>query len=123
MKFSEADGSNGLFISAYEPGLIRVGSTTYRSSVIVAPDRVLDDWRPVSVAGIDQGDLAPILSLEPEIVILGTGAIQSFPDPGVYAPTANAGVGLEVMDTGAACRTYNILVSEGRRVVAALIMI
>jgi len=123
MKFAEADSHNETIITAYEPGAVRVGGTIYRSSLIVAPDRVPDSWRPQSAEEIEPEDLTPVLSLEPQIVILGTGAVQHFPDPALYAPTANAGVGLEVMDTGAACRTYNILVSEGRRVVAALLMI
>jgi uncharacterized protein len=123
MKFSETDSPNGFLISAYEPGHIRVGGSSYRSSLIVAPDRVLDHWRPESVERLEPEDFAPVLSLEPEIIVLGTGAAQTFPDPAVYALAINRGVGLEIMDTGAACRTYNILMSEGRRVVAALIMI
>ncbi len=83
---------------------------------------MLDHWRPATVEHIEPDDFTPVLSLEPEIVILGTGPAQVFPEPAVYAPAINRGVGLEIMDTGAACRTYNILVSEGRRVVAALIM-
>lgn len=123
MKFLEPDQSNGFRIGAYAPGRIRVGRSSYRGSLIVAPDRVLDHWRPESVERIEPEDFMPILSLDPEIVILGTGAVQTFPAPAVYAPAIDRGVGLEIMDTGAACRTYNILLSEGRRVVAALIMI
>ncbi len=123
MKFIEPDISNGFLISTYEPGHIRVGGSSYRSSLIVAPNRVLDHWRPESAEHIEPADFTPVLALEPEIVILGTGSSQVFPDPAVYALAINRGVGLEIMDTGAACRTYNVLMSEDRRVVAALIML
>ena len=123
MKFSETQSIDGLLITAYERGRIRVGRSSYRNSLIVAPDQLLEQWRPERVELIEPGDLDPVLSLAPEIVVLGTGATQRFPDPAIYASAINAGVGFEVMDTGAACRTYNILMTEGRRVVAALIMI
>ena len=123
MKFAETHSTDGLIISAYQRGRIRVGGTSYHNSLIVAPEQVLEPWRPERAELIEPGDFSPVLSLEPEIVVLGTGSTQRFPDPAIYASAINAGVGLEVMDTGAACRTYNILMSEGRRVVAALIMI
>ena len=63
-----------------------------------------------------------MLSLEPEIVILGTGERQVFPEPSLFAAVAGRGVGLEVMDNGAACRTYNVLLAEGRRVALAIIL-
>jgi uncharacterized protein len=123
MKFTEAGGTAGLTIRAYEQGCIRVGDLDYKRSLIVTPERVLPDWPPQSIKAIRAEHLKPILALDPEIVVLGTGPAQAFPDPELSASVLGQRVGLEIMDTGAACRTYNILMSEGRRVVAALIML
>ena len=123
MKFAQDDSPAGPIIHAYEPGRIQVGETSYRHSLIVSPERVLEDWRPQAPDQLGAEDFEPVLALNPEIIVLGTGASQRFPDPTTYAAIMNRGVGLEIMDTGAACRTYNILMSESRRVVAALIMI
>ena len=123
MKFAQDDAPSGPIIHAYEPGRIQVGEIGYRRSLVISPDRVLDDWRPQTPEQLGAEDFEPILALSPEIIVLGTGASQRFPDPATYGAIMNRGVGLEIMDTGAACRTYNILMSENRRVVAALIMI
>ena len=123
MKFSEADAADGYLIRAYEKGRIQVGDRSYGTSLIIAPDRIICDWRPQSTDDLAAADFAPVLALEPEIILLGTGAEQVFPDPPAYKDVVARRVGLEIMDTGAACRTYNILMSEGRRVAAALMMI
>jgi len=123
MKFTEAGTSGGLLIRAYAPGRIQVGDTVYRSSLIVTPRQVLPDWPPASVAALNADHLATVSALTPEILLLGTGPTQVFPDPALYAALLTRRIGLEIMDTRAACRTYNILMAEDRWVVAALIMI
>lgn len=123
MKFSEADSRNGYLIQLYGPGRIVINGRDFHDSLIVAPDKLIPEWRPRSVAELRSEDFSPALGLEPQILILGTGATQVFPEAEVLAPAYRKGMGLEVMDTGAACRTYNILMSEGRRVAAALIML
>lgn len=123
MKFAQDTTSPSLPILAYAPGRVQVGEMSYRRSLVLCPERVLDDWRPQTPDQIEPRDFEPVLALNPEIVLLGTGASQHFSDPATYASVVNRSVGLEIMDTGAACRTYNILMSEGRRVAAALIMI
>jgi len=123
MKFSEADTSGGLLIKGYEQGRIRVGSTDYRASLIVAPDRVIDDWPPQTVDELRAEHFTPILALNPQVIVLGTGETHRFPDPACYVAAMEKGIGVEIMETGAACRTYNILMAEGRSVAAALIMI
>ena len=106
--------------TAYGAGYVMVNGERRDSSVVVLPDRV-EQW---TVKGFDQlsaEDFTYLKSLSVEIVLLGTGARQRFPHPLLTAALAQAGIGLEVMDTQAACRTYNILVAEERKVAAALL--
>ena len=86
------------------------------------PDRIVD-WGPHSAGGLALKDFLLIADLQPEVVVLGTGSRLQFPAPAATQPLIQARIGLEVMDTAAACRTYNILMGEGRRVAAALLMI
>lgn len=95
---------------------------TIRTNVIVFPDRLIRDWAPTSATDLSQQDLAPLLDERPEVLLLGTGSRLVWPQIEIQAAFATAGIGLEVMDTGAACRTYNILMADQRRVVAALIL-
>ena len=104
------------------PGWVRVGTEEYRENVTLTPDAVTPGFAPGGFDALTAQDFARLLEASPEIVLLGTGATQRFPRPAVVAPLMSARVGLEVMDTRAACRTFNILVAEGRSVVAALIV-
>lgn len=121
MRFSEALSSGGFSIRAYAPGLIQVGERRFEQSLVVMPHRLLEDWPPRRPQDLTPEHLDLVLELEPEIILLGTGASLVFPDPACQARAARLRVGVEVMDTGAACRTYNILMAEGRRVAAALL--
>jgi uncharacterized protein len=103
-------------------GWIKVGATEYRDNLVLTPDAVHPGFAPEGFDGLAEDDFGKLLDYHPEIVQLGTGATQRFPPPRKTAPLIVAQVGLEVMDTRAACRTYNILAAEGRRVVAALIV-
>ena len=92
------------------------------TSFVLAPDRLIEDW-PVSAVGLLTPELLrPILELEPEVVLLGTGDRQAFAPAITQAACLRAGVGFEVMNNGAAARTFNVLAGEGRRVVAAFIL-
>jgi uncharacterized protein len=104
------------------PGWVRVGTQEYRENLVLTPDAVSPGFAPQGFDALTDDDFARLLQTSPEIVLLGTGAAQRFPRPAVTAPLHRANVGLEVMDTRAACRTYNILVAEGRAVIAALIV-
>jgi uncharacterized protein len=115
-----ATGANR--IRSYAPGRIAVNQDVYTASLIVTPDRIIADWRPRSVAELTVADIEVVCGLEPEVVLLGTGARLTFPDPTVTRGLVTAQIGFEAMDTGAACRTFNVLMSEGRRVVAALLI-
>ena len=121
MKFHlQAPAAN--VVTGSGPGWVRIGADEYRNNVVVTADGVEPGFAPGGFEGLGPGDFAALLRTSPEIVLLGTGLAQRFPRPAVVAPLIDANVGLEVMDTRAACRTYNILVAEGRSVAAALIV-
>ena len=122
MKF-HLDAPGGLnLIRGYGPGQLRVGERTHTSSVILTATTIIEDWRPASVQDLTTADLEPVLGLAAEVVLLGTGAHQQFPDSAILRILYEQRIGVEIMDTSAACRTYNVLVSEGRSVAAALIV-
>ena len=110
------------FISAVAPGEIRVGNRTFRSSLIVGAREIIADWQVSTMDEIDERSITPILTMEPEIVLLGTGDSVRFPERRLLAGVLAQGIGLEVMDTAAACRTFNILAAEDRQAVAALLV-
>ena len=109
-------------VRGYTPGRLRIGEQEYARSVIVSAATLIADWRPQHIGELTAADLEPALALCPEVLLLGSGARQVFPPHGLLARLHAARVGIEVMDTGAACRTYNVLVGEGRAVAAALII-
>jgi uncharacterized protein len=116
----QAEGKNTF--TGYGPGYVEVNRARHTSSLVVSGTRLVTDWPASSVEALTADHLAAIVELQPEIVLLGTGATFTFPEPARLAPLHRLGVGVEVMDTPAACRTYNILLGEGRNVVAALIL-
>lgn len=109
-------------ISAVSPGEIRIGERIIRSSVIIGVRDINSEWPVAAMPDLDADAMETVLALEPEIIVLGTGRAMVFPSPDIYAQALSRGVGLEVMDTAAACRTFNILATEGRSVVAALVV-
>jgi uncharacterized protein len=116
----EATGKN--LFTGYGEGYVAVNGTRYTSSLVVSSERLIADWPAASIEALSADHLAAILELEPEVLLVGTGARFAFPNPAALAPIYQAGIGVEVMDTPAACRTYNILLGEGRDVVAALVL-
>lgn len=107
--------------TGYGPGYVAVNGQRHECSLIVLPDRLVLDWAATSFEALAAEHLAAVAAYSPEIVLLGTGATLRFPRPELTRPLAQAGIGLEVMDLHAACRTYNILAAESRRVAAALL--
>jgi uncharacterized protein len=101
----------------------RVNDRVLERSFALAPDRLVEDWQvPASAEALEPAHLQPLLELSPELIVLGTGARQTFPPPAVMAACLTRGIGIEVMDNAAAARTYNVLAGEGRRVVVALLI-
>jgi uncharacterized protein len=122
MKLTDETQRGTNVIRAYSETEIRIGEdVVVRNSCIVTADRV-QTWTPVRAEAISLTDLAPLFDLNPEIIVLGTGTMQRFPETSVLGAVLARGIGIEVMTTGAACRTYNILVSEDRKVAAALLL-
>ena len=119
----ENAGRDTKVIRAYAPGRINVSDVLLTRSFIVAPDKLVEDWPPQRFEELSAEHLKAALALEPEILIIGTGEKQRFLPGELMASLSREGIGLEVMDTAAACRTYNVLLSEDRKVVAALLMI
>jgi uncharacterized protein len=122
VRFTQDSGSSANLIRAYNPGELRINDDSYRSSIILSASAIFaapDICRVEDLAGLDPSRL---LALGPELVLLGTGRRQIFPPASFRAEFLRDGIGFEVMDTGAACRTFNVLVTEQRRVVALLML-
>ena len=123
MKLHLANPATQHLITRYDAEFVQVGERRVSGpSLVVCPERVIEPWGVANVAALAAADFQKLLELTPEIVLLGTGSRLRFPAPPLTRCLAEAHIGLEVMDLGAACRTYNILAGEGRRVAAALIL-
>ncbi|HET7307999.1 MAG TPA: Mth938-like domain-containing protein [Gammaproteobacteria bacterium] len=124
MKIEQAlPSADAKTIRRYGPGYIVINDDEFRTSLILAPTELDADWAPQTFADLAAEHWDALLARKPDLVLLGTGKSQQFPAPEVMAPLYRAGVGVEVMKTAAACRTFNILTNEGRNVVAGLLMI
>ena len=99
-----------------------VNDLRLEASFVLSPDRLIEGWAVTDVRGLSLDDLAPLLALEPELIVLGSGATQAFPPPATLAACLSRGVGLETMTNAAAARTFNVLAGEGRRVVAGFVL-
>jgi uncharacterized protein len=122
MKMTDDRTAGALLVRSYSPGELRIGEEVLRRSCVLRADQLVSDWRPQVIEELTLADFDAVLALEPEIVVLGTGERQQFPPTELMATMLSRGIGLEIMATDAACRTYNVLVSEDRRVVAALML-
>ncbi len=122
MRIAREDVSGRNTFTGYGEGYVEINRIRHGASVVVSGERIVTDWPAESLDALAADHIAVIVELHPEIVLLGTGASLRFPDPAKLAPLYKAGIGVEVMDTPAACRTYNILLGEGRNVVAALVI-
>ena len=113
--------SNALhFIRACEPGRVRIADRWIGGNVIVGAEHIVEGWTSVAPGALTLADLSPALALEPTILLVGTGLERTLPDVELMAALAARSIGLEIMSTPAACRTFNVLLGEQRRVVAAL---
>lgn len=118
--FTQTSTSATHLIRAYRPGELKINDTVCRNPVIVSASAITPGPE-VGIQALRAEHAAALLALEPELVLVGTGARQQFPDPEFGAQFLRLGIGFESMDTGAACRTYNVLIVESRRVVALLL--
>lgn len=122
MQFTHERDAAPNAVTSYAAGEVRTVTHTFRASVLLSASAAPRDWAVTDAAALGARDLAPLLELAPDLVLLGTGERQVFPEARVMAAMAAAGIGFEVMDNGAACRTFNLLLQEGRDVLLALII-
>ena len=112
-----------LFVRKADAHTVVIVDQPFIASIILTRDKVIDDWGVADVAVMTPEHVEPIFALNPDVVLLGTGERQRFPSQAVLAAFLQRGVGVEVMDNAAAARTWDILASEGRNVVAAFILV
>jgi uncharacterized protein len=122
MKFHLTTSEGNHLITGYGPGWVQVNDARHNTSLILTPSRILEPWPVASLEALTAEHFRPAVELAPEILLLGTGATLRFPPAACLRLLIESNVGHEVMDTAAACRTYNILMAEGRNVAAALII-
>lgn len=109
-------------ITGYGDGWVEINAVRYERTMIVMPNQLIHDWHAQDFDALAEADFETLLALMPEVVLLGTGTRHRFIHPRLTRQLTEAGISVECMDTPAACRTYNILMAEGRHVLAALLM-
>jgi uncharacterized protein len=119
LHLTNAEGQN--LITGHGSGWVQINQTRVEHSLVVTPRQFIE-WPVSSFETLTEAHFETLATLKPEILLLGTGARIHFPHPGLSRSLTELGIGIECMDTGAACRTYNILMSEGRNVAVALII-
>jgi len=122
MKFSEDNSAGSHIIRAYDTHSIDINGRIFRQSLVVSRQHLVTDWPVRSIDELNETTLAALLVIQPEVILIGTGLKLQFPHPQHYASLLNQGIGVEFMDSGAACRTYNILLGEDRQVIAGIIL-
>ena len=122
MALHQDTNTNFKLFTEYGAGYVAVNGKRYQQPVVVTAGEVRTDWVVSDFDALNEAHFEYFLALEPEVLLLGTGKTQRFPHPRLYKALTNAGIGVECMTTPAACRTYNILVEEDRRVVAAILL-
>ncbi|WP_018872455.1 Mth938-like domain-containing protein [Thioalkalivibrio sp. ALJ16] len=122
MLFSEVTSDEFYIVTGYEPGKVGINQVAYTRSLIVRPNALQAQWPVDAVQNLELQHLQPVLDAPPEVLLIGTGLQQRFPDRALWRHLREQGMGVEIMDTAAACRTYNLIMAEGRDVAAALII-
>jgi uncharacterized protein len=120
LHLTQAEGQN--LITGYGEGWVEINRKRYEHSLIVLPESIIEDWQVHDFEDLTIEHFQKLVALKPEVVLLGTGIKHKFIHPRLTAPLTALGISVECMDTAAACRTYNILMGEGRQVAAKLIV-
>ena len=115
------DEGDGIFIRSYQPGCIKTDAAIYSNSIIITAKQVIP-WHPTILSDLTEKALLELLVFNPKVVLLGTGKTLAFPPIALWRNLIEKNIGYEVMDTAAACRTYNVLMAENRAVVAGLLI-
>ena len=122
MKFEYDSQAQALQIASYKRGQIKLGDRILERAFVVCADEIRLDILPANIDAVANTHLSALVEFGKSIIVLGTGATQRFLDPSVLAPVYDAQIGIEVLNTAAACRIYNVLVGENRDVVGAFFM-
>lgn len=122
MQFNLDNNQGKYQISSYQTGEITINKEVYIKSIIITQEQLITDWPPQQFTELTEDHLTTIINLNPQIVVLGTGEKHHFLAQHLMLPFLQRGIGIEVMNTNAACRTYNVLLSEGRNIIAALLL-
>lgn len=122
MKLHLANFAHQYIFTGYGEGYVSINQIRYEKNLILLPDHIIENWPISSLQELEIQHFENVLPHEPEIILLGTGFQHRFPNHAIPGQLAKLGIGIEIMDTKACCRTYNILVEEGRRVAAALLI-
>lgn len=122
MKLHPANFAHQNIFTGYGDSYVLINQIRHEKSLVVLPDHLITDWPVTTIAHLEVQHFDVLKQHAPEIIILGTGISHQFPNQSLLRQIAQTGIGFEVMNTQACCRTYNILVEEGRRVCAALIL-
>lgn len=122
MKLQSDPHSGANAITGYGNGYVEINQIPYDHAVILKSDGAISEWPVKSFEELEAGHFAQMVDFKPELVLIGTGSRQRFPKPELLKPLITAKIGFEIMDSQAACRTYNILVGEGRQVLLALLV-
>lgn len=121
LKLQPSNNSYQKTFTAHGEGYVSVNGQRYERPIIVTEDQVRE-WGATDFTALSEDHFAELLALQPEIVLIGSGRTLRFPHPSLYRQLIAARIGVECMDTPAACRTYNILMAEGRKVAAAVLL-
>jgi len=122
LKLQSDPHSGANTITGYGPGYVEINQTPYSHAVLISSDGAITKWLVESFEGLEPSHFDQMVDLKPELILIGTGSRQRFPSPELLKTLISAKIGYEIMDSQAACRTYNILVGEGRQVLLALIV-
>ncbi|MBP6367628.1 MAG: Mth938-like domain-containing protein [Nitrosomonas sp.] len=122
MKLHLANFAHQNIFTGYGDGYVLINQIRHEKSLIIFPDQLLENWPVTSIAQLEMQHFDSLIQRTPEILILGTGSHHQFPDHSLLSQLTKKNIGIEIMDTKACCRTYNILVEEGRRVAAAVLI-
>jgi uncharacterized protein len=122
LKLQSDPHSGANTITGYGDGYVEINKTPYAHAVVLSSDGAISEWSAQSFDDLEAHHFSQLIDLKPELILIGTGKRQRFPKPELLKALISAKIGFEIMDSQAACRTYNILVGEGRQVLLALIV-
>jgi len=122
LKLQSDPHSGANTITGYGDGYVEINQIPYSHAVLLSSDGAISEWPIESFDSLEAAHFAQMVALKPELILIGTGSRQRFPKPELLKALIEAKIGFEIMDSQAACRTYNILVGEGRQVLLAFIV-